>query len=382
MSEGTRVVIVQRKLAHFRRAFLERLARQLAPGSLEVFHSGALEGGEPAPIPGVRLRRGRGFGARSDSGFDLFAQPGVAWSVIREAPDVVVLEGTFGVVTNMLIAAVRRLQRRRTFYWVCGWEKPGLDEGRRRVKRAFVRGLLRLADGAIVYGSASRDYVEAHGMPASRVAIAQNTIDVESILAERGVWRGRGSALRDAILPGAKRVIVYVGRLDRAKRVHVLLEAFAELRSQWDDAGLLVVGDGPAAGDLRARVRSQDIQGVHFAGAVRDGVEAWFAAGDVFVLPGIGGLALNQAMALGLPVVSSDADGTGSDLVVPGQNGELIPMDDPDALREVLAALLADPARAARMGERSAELIAERASLTGMVAAFARALELGRAEQA
>ena len=68
---------------------------------------------------------------------------------------------------------------------------------------------------------------------------------------------------------------------------------------------------------LRARVEDQRIEGVYFAGAVCDGVEAWFAAGDVFVLPGLGGLALNQAMALGLPVVSSDADGTGADLVVP-----------------------------------------------------------------
>jgi glycosyltransferase involved in cell wall biosynthesis len=75
---------------------------------------------------------------------------------------------------------------------------------------------------------------------------------------------------------------------------------------------------------------------------VVDGVGRFFVAADVFALPGPGGLALNQAMAYGLPVVAAGGDGTEHDLVEPGRSGFLV-ADEP-ALHEALDALAADGA--------------------------------------
>jgi glycosyltransferase involved in cell wall biosynthesis len=78
------------------------------------------------------------------------------------------------------------------------------------------------------------------------------------------------------------------------------------------------------------------------------------------------GVSLIQAAAAGVPVVAARAGGI-PEVVAHGENGLLVPPEDPDALREAVAALLADPARAGAMGRRGRERAARLFSVDGMV---------------
>jgi glycosyltransferase involved in cell wall biosynthesis len=128
--------------------------------------------------------------------------------------------------------------------------------------------------------------------------------------------------------------------------------------------------------DLKQYVEKQNVPDVYFVGKVVEGVEAYFAAGDIFVMPGTGGLALNQAMALGLPVIATVADGTQHDLIVQGENGYIVPVDDVKALADSIEDVLASPARRNNMGQRSLEIIKERATLQNMVGQYSKAIRL------
>jgi glycosyltransferase involved in cell wall biosynthesis len=111
-----------------------------------------------------------------------------------------------------------------------------------------------------------------------------------------------------------------------------------------------------------------------FAGALHGpSLASIFARADLFVLPGTGGLAIQEAMAYGLPIIAAEGDGTQRDLVRP-ENGWLIREDDGASLALALREALADPLRLAEMGRASHRIVAEEANIRTMVDTFLRAL--------
>jgi glycosyltransferase involved in cell wall biosynthesis len=113
---------------------------------------------------------------------------------------------------------------------------------------------------------------------------------------------------------------------------------------------------------------------VTFAGEQRGpALEPYFREADLFVLPGTGGLAVQQAMAYALPVIVARGDGTQEDLVQPG-SGWLIPADDRQALVSSLAEALDDIPRLRRMGQAAYRVVAEQINVDQMASAFLGAI--------
>jgi glycosyltransferase involved in cell wall biosynthesis len=169
-------------------------------------------------------------------------------------------------------------------------------------------------------------------------------------------------------------IILYVGRLQPRKRVDLLLHACAALPDALKP-DLWIVGDGPARQGLMKL--SEDVYpGANFYGA-RYGKEldVLFQAADLFVLPGTGGLAVQQAMSFGLPVIVAEADGTQSDLVTPG-NGWMVSPGDLSAMINVLQQALQDIPRLRSMGQESYRIVKEEINLENMMHAFERAVQM------
>lgn len=152
----------------------------------------------------------------------------------------------------------------------------------------------------------------------------------------------RSAAVREALAPGAERILLYVGRLAVEKRADLVLDAFPRVRALTGPRTALVfVGDGPAASKLRARAP----EGVHFTGFLRgrELAEA-YAAGDVFVFPSetetFGNVCL-EALASGLPAVVADKGGV-RETVIPGRTGIRVAPGDVDAFADACARLLRD----------------------------------------
>lgn len=136
------------------------------------------------------------------------------------------------------------------------------------------------------------------------------------------------------------RYLLYSGRLAPKKRVDLLVDAFAAVaaaRPEWD---LLVVGDGVCRDDLRRRVPERLRSRVIWAGfqEFEDCVTAYHAA-DVLVLPSDRepwALVVQEAMAAGLPVVSSDVVGAARELVEDHVSGRIFPVGNRTALEQAI----------------------------------------------
>jgi glycosyltransferase involved in cell wall biosynthesis len=131
------------------------------------------------------------------------------------------------------------------------------------------------------------------------------------------------------------------------------------------DARLVILGDGPERKALEARARGMRVA---FPGFVEN-AGAWFARADLFVLSSYAeGMpnALLEAMALGRPVVTTSAGGSG-EVVVDGESGLVVPPHDPHALAAAVERVLRDRTLAERLGEAAIRRVRDNFSLEAML---------------
>ena len=112
-----------------------------------------------------------------------------------------------------------------------------------------------------------------------------------------------------------------------------------------------------------------------YLGRIVDKVDEYFAAADCLVLPGVGGLALNQAMFWGKLCIVSEADGTEDDLVIDGETGFRFEKGNLVSLREAMEKMvLLDPLKHDKMSKTAKKIILEKSNTNNMVNIFIETL--------
>jgi glycosyltransferase involved in cell wall biosynthesis len=152
-------------------------------------------------------------------------------------------------------------------------------------------------------------------------------------------------------------VIACIGRLVPVKDHRTLLSAFARLHATWP-ARLVIFGEGPLEAELRAFARELGIaDNVLFAGYVNDPA-ACYAVADLVVLSSLTegfGNVLIEAMAAGVPVVSTDAPHGPREILDNGKYGGLVPVGNAEALAAAMTDALLKPLDAAVLQGRAAD---------------------------
>lgn len=358
-----RLALQQRVLPFYRAPFFDLLALSCTAG-LSIF------AGQPLPREGIdttdRLEAARYAAAHNrhfmdpSSAFYQCWQDGILRWLEEWQPDALIVEANPRYLSTPRAVAWMHARQRPVLGWglgappLHGW----LGAWRSRSRQAFLRKL----DGMIAYSQRGAEEYQAAGVPAGRVFVAPNAVTARPTQPppERPeTFEGR---------PG----VLFVGRLQARKRIDHLLRACAALPPALQPR-LWVVGEGPARTEFQA-LAAEVYPQAEFPGA-RHGAELdrYFALADLFVLPGTGGLAVQQAMAQALPVVVAEADGTQNDLVR-AENGWRIPPDNLEALTEALRTALSDAPRLRRMGQASYHIVSQEVNLERMAAVFVEAL--------
>lgn len=249
---------------------------------------------------------------------------------------------------------------------------------RRPLLRAFLEfraWRYRKVDAHVNYVDAAREIYGSYGVRQDRICVTRNSPDTDAMLRTEEALRAAGRVpVRDP------HRLLHVGRLVPEKRVDLLLEAMPAIRAKLPQAHLVIVGDGPERArfeQLAARLQVADA--VEFAGAIYDPAELArrFLSASIFVLPGLGGLSINEAMFYGTAIVCSSGDGTEKFLVREGYNGAFFADYDRHSLAPAIVRLMSDPAALRRMGIRSRQIIDSevniRTVVDGYLKAFARA---------
>ena len=354
-----RLGLIQRVLPSYRVPFFDALAGCCA-GGLSLF------AGQPRPQESIdtsavparaHLSAARNIHLLSTaSPFYFCYQAGLLDWLAGWDPQALIVEANFRYLSSP--AGLRWMKQRGRP--VLGWGLGApLDRGPLSGLR---QGFLRRFDAMIAYSQAGAEQYAAAGLSPSRIFVAPNAVAP----APRAPLPVRPPGF------SGQPCLLFVGRLQARKRIPSLLKACAALPAPLHPR-LVIVGDGPEAAGLRELAR-EIYPSTEFAGA-RHGpqLEPYYKAADLFVLPGTGGLAVQQAMSFGLPVIVARGDGTQADLVRPA-NGWQIPPEDDAALLSTLREALSDAARLRSMGAESYRIVSQEINLEKMVSVFVSAL--------
>jgi len=365
-----RLAVQQRVLPSYRMPFFSALARSCAGGL--ALYAGAPGRGESIEAtgdfpgvyrgdpPGVNLVYGRNiylFPWR----IMLVWQPGLIRWLEAAQPEALIVEANPRNLSLPLAAAWMHARRRPVVGWGLGaLAFTGLGAGLQEKQR---QKLFQSFDAVIAYSARGAQEFWAAGIHGNKIYIAPNAVSPRP--AEPPPEKSESY--------NGSPVVLFVGRLQKRKRVDLLMHACSALPESLQPC-LRIVGDGPVREDLE-RLASRVYPKAQFAGP-RHGTELdpFYREADLFVLPGTGGLAIQQAMANGLPVVVAEADGTQEDLVRP-ENGWCVSPGDVVELTITLANALSNPGRLRRMGKASYEIAAAEINLERMVSVFLQALE-------
>jgi glycosyltransferase involved in cell wall biosynthesis len=213
----------------------------------------------------------------------------------------------------------------------------------------------------VVPGKASFKYVMNYGAPEESIFIAPNAVDIK-FFSQRGEAVRRDAPTHRRMLRLPTRFFLFVGRLVRDKGVFDLMQAYASLASELRaEIGLVLVGDGAARPELE-RLAKMIVPGeVFFPGfAQQEQLATYYALAEMFVFPTHSdpwGLVVNEAMACGLPIISSNVAGCVEDLVEDRWNGRVVAAGDIQSLAFAMEELATNPEARCQMGQRSQERI-------------------------
>jgi len=349
-----RVTVAYRVLQAWRVPVFERLAA--TPGiELHVLHGEEYEGSKlrnhagPVGFRTTCLRTLR-FRMRTRNGTARIpVQIGLWRALKRHSPDVVITEGASHLLGNVISYLYCRLHRKSLIQWGLG-RLAGRDTSRSRklVDALFFRHVERNSQAAIAYSSRGVHYYREIGLPPEAVFLAVNTVDTERRIKEMRDYCTEQGLSCPSPVPATFKVLS-IGALTEGKNVDLLLTAFAQLLAHEPGARLQIIGDGDGRAALESLASNLGITDrVEFLGHKSSGLAPYFYDASVMVMPGLGGLAISDALCCGVPVFCHVGDGSEVDLVDDG-SGAILPEMTPEKLCEALVALARDPVRQAQL---------------------------------
>jgi glycosyltransferase involved in cell wall biosynthesis len=365
-----RLGLQQRVLPEYRKEFVELLATACKDG-LSVF------AGKPAKHEHINAVDYLNYAELSNAkNLNLFQigtsfyqcwQLGLIDWLENWQPDILIVESN-----------PRYRSTRRAINWMHKRDRPvlGWGLGAPEIKGKFTgwrykerERFLNTLDGLIAYSQRGAQEYRSMGIPEGRIFISPNATSPKPI---------SNPPQRPPEFENQP-IVLFVGRLQERKRIDLLLSACEKLPLHLQPK-LWIIGDGPERQNLE-QLAEEIYPKTEFLGALFGSeLDTLFDAADLFVLPGTGGLAVQQAMAHALPVVVATGDGTQDDLVrsepydEAHRNGWSIPTNDLDALTNTLLEALEDPQSLRRMGDNSFRIVSEEINIQAMVSVFVHAI--------
>jgi glycosyltransferase involved in cell wall biosynthesis len=227
------------------------------------------------------------------------------------------------------------------------------------LRRPIMRSLYSACDGLLAIGTANADFYRAMGVPDRKIFLTPYSVDNDRFMRESRLTAEQRRQVRErfGIAVGVP-AILFAAKFTRRKRPLDLIEAIARLRPMTSRAfTVAMVGSGELEGELRALCAKHGLDNVVFPGFVNQvDLPCVYGACDVFVLPSEQepwGLAVNEAMCAGLPVVVSREVGCVPDLVKDGVNGFTPSAGDIHGLAEALRRLIENDVLRQDLGKAS-----------------------------
>lgn len=237
------------------------------------------------------------------------------------------------------------------------------------------RRLLRGSKLCLTTSQVGKSTFEKLGIPEDQIKIYPFSSIHDSQIVSLEKCRELQKKCRGELNLSAKKILLCVSQFIPGKGIDVLLRALS--KDDADDMDVYIIG-GIATPEYKKIVEVRGLTNVHFCSfMLPDELDKYYKAADCFVLPtrrDVWGLVLNEAMARGLPVITTDMCLAGREMIKDGINGYVVPVDDENKLRDAILKVMLDDDLRKRMSEKSLET-ARKYTIETMVAAYQMEIE-------
>ncbi|NNF60965.1 MAG: glycosyltransferase family 4 protein [Gammaproteobacteria bacterium] len=363
-----RILIVQPSAPAYRRRFFECLA---AEADVELLCSESSLDGAGSDLAGVNCRYE--IVPQYCIGRRAAWQPGLVSKVLRDPPEILVINGNPRYISSMIAMFVARLRRVPVVWW--GHAVSATSVPRRA---AWRYRLMRMSTRIFVYYP--EEIARLPDNLKQRAVGLDNSFDTSASLAvSDSLSRHDIEVFRTAASLTAP-LILTIGRLTAKARIDILLDAMRLLKDDNFNLQLAILGGGELQPYLRDRVREVGLtEEILFVGKIFDENEIgrWMRASQLFVYGGAVGLSLLHAFSYGLPaVISSPLSSHMPEALLfrDGEHGALFESRNPQSLAATIKRVLSNPEQLDAMGARAQQLVRDRLSVEKMAQNFLRGL--------
>lgn len=293
--------------------------------------------------------------------FYICLQPEIHQWLKNFDPEIVILE-----------ANPRYLSSKKAIHWIkktnrglIGW---GLGVPNHKIildsLRAYSRNkFLNKFDALIAYSNQGKQQYIQTGIDEKKVFVAPNSTVPRPV---------NSPPKRKCGFQTEPPILLFVGRLQHRKRIDSLIRICSRLPESIMPE-LWIVGEGPILQELKDYAQNIYPRTTFWGGQFGEKLEEIFKKADLFVMPGTGGLAIQQAMSFGLPVIVAEGDGTQSNMVFP-ENGWSITPNNEEILFSTVVKALSDPQKLLEMGHHAFETIKNQANIDVMADVFIKTI--------
>ena len=259
--------------------------------------------------------------------------------IIKQGWDIIIV-GVYSSPTSMW--AIEYMRRKKIPFYIEA--DGGLISADGGLKYKIKKRYLSSASGWLSSGELTDKYFTHYGADASKIyRYPFTSTKKEDLILLNPLSHDEKLAYREKLGITEKRVVISVGQFIHRKGFDVLLKASAKFE---EDTGLYIVGGEPTPEYLDI-VKEYGLKNVHFVSFMTKAeLKEYYFAADIFAFPtreDIWGLVVNEAMAYGLPVVTTDRCVAGVELIKNGENGYIVPVDNIDILAEKCNNILRNP---------------------------------------
>jgi len=298
-----------------------------------------------------------------------FSYKGLFAELRKIQPDCIIMNGYTVATTILWLRSF--LSNVPFIVWSGSIFKSGrFDSLIRRIQRKLI---IRRASAFIAYGSLAKEYLIEMGASEDEVFVGINTVDTRFFKEKTTMLK------RDIVKEENKFSLTYIGYLSARKNVIAVLNVMKELVKHRKDFVLDILGDGPELENLKNFVLLNKLSNhVKFHGFIqKKEIPIFLAKSDCFLFQtdfDIWGLVLNEAMASGCLVISSENAGATKDLIQHGVNGYIADYREPVAVAKILDDILCDPKSSEAIRRAAMEFIETKASVEISAAGFTGAI--------
>jgi 1,2-diacylglycerol 3-alpha-glucosyltransferase len=311
--------------------------------------------------------------------------PSALLYIIQNRPDTIVAQNGALNLTEYFALILSKFLGIRFVWWTRAYEhKPLKNSFFRNIRQFYVNIFLRSADAIIVYSKIGFDFLIEIGCEKEKIYLAYNTLDTHRLKEVRRSLKQDFSRHEfiEKQFPCVKknsRFILFVGRVNRFKKVHNLIKAMKIMHDREKDVHLIIIGEGDQKENCIQMSKDFQLNGnVHFKGAIYDEneVNKFFEIADVYSIPGSVGLGIVHAFSFGLPLVTENLDYHSAEIqyLKNGYNGLIVEEENVDMLADTLLDLLNDKIKLKSLGANALNTIENEANIDVMIEAYFKAL--------